>query len=101
MQQLPAFDQDTAFGVGNNVGTMTLHQVRLEPETGFTRAGAADDNNILVSGGHRVLGATLHGQMLRLGQDHILLEVRIDIRLNVLTGTPSGRAVQDATTGVL
>lgn len=76
----------TAFRVCDHIGRVHLHQVRFQPEPGFT--GTADHQHIFVSGGLGVLGATVHGQALGFGQNHIVLEYRVDIRCNILMGSP-------------
>ena len=67
---------------------MELHQVGLEPEAGLAGAGTADYQHIFVAGGLGVLGAAAHGKAFRLGEDHIVLEYRIDIRGDVLGISP-------------
>ena len=67
---------------------MKLQQVRLNPEPGFTGTGAADNQNILVSGIGRILWAVAHHQSFCLCEDHIVLKDRIDERLDVLRATP-------------
>ena len=67
---------------------MHLHQVGFQPESGLTGTGAADHQNIFVSGGLGVLGAAIHGQALGFGQNHIVLEYRVDVGCNVLMGSP-------------
>ena len=60
---------------------------------GFTKIGfagchSADNQDIFVPG---VLGdfrAAGHGEPFRLGQDHVLLEYRIDIGSDVCWGSP-------------
>ena len=72
---------------------MHLHQVRFQPEPGLTGTGAADDQHIFVSGGFGVFGAAVHGQALRLGQDYIVLEHRVNVRCDILLVAPPGAAV--------
>ena len=67
---------------------MELHQVGLEPEAGLARAGTANHQHVFVVGGLGVLGAAAHGKAFRLGENHIVLEYRIDIRGDVLGISP-------------
>ena len=75
-------------GVCHHIGAVHLHQVRFQPEPGLTGTGAADHQNIFVSGGLGVLGAAIHGQAFRFRQNHIVLEYRVDVGCNVLMGSP-------------
>ena len=65
-----------------------MHQVGLQPEPGLTGTGAADYQNIFISRCFGVLGAAVHGQALGFGQNHIVLEHRVDVGCNILTGSP-------------
>ena len=67
---------------------MALHEVGLEPKSGLAGAGAADDKHILVPRRLGVFGAAGHHQAFRLGQDHVVLENRVDIRPDVLRCAP-------------
>ena len=67
---------------------MHLHQVRFQPEPGFSGTGAANYQYIFVSRRLGVLGATVHGQALGFGQNHIILEYRVDVGCNILMGSP-------------
>ena len=74
--------------VCDHIRTVHLHQIWFEPETGLTGTGAADHQYIFVSGSLGVLGAAVHGQAFGFGQNHIVLEHRVDIGSNILTGSP-------------
>ena len=78
----------TSFRVRHNIGTVHLHQVGFQPESGLTGTGAADDQHIFVSGSLGVFRAAVHGQALGFRQNHIVLEYRVHIRGNVLVGSP-------------
>ena len=67
---------------------MHLHQVRFQPKSGLAGTGTADDKHIFVPGGLGVLGAAVHGQALGLGQNHVVLEHRVDVRRDVLMCSP-------------
>lgn len=72
---------------------VALHQVRLEPEPGLTAAAPADDKEILIPGCLGVLGAVVHGDLLGLRQNGVILENRVHKGLDVLGRTPSGAAI--------
>ena len=78
----------TSLRVCDHIRTVHLHQIRFEPESGFTGTGAADHQHIFVSGGLWVLGAAVHGQAFGFRENDIILEHRVDVGSNVLTGPP-------------
>ena len=88
LEHLAALHQNGAFGVCDHIGAVHLHQVWLEPEAGLTRAGAADHQNIFVSGGLGVFGAAVHGQALSFRQNHIVLRHRVNVGCDVFMGSP-------------
>ena len=88
LQGIATFNQDTAFGIRHDIGAVHLEQVRLQPEPGLTRAGAAYDQDILVSGIGWILGPVAHGQTLRCRQDHVVLELGIHERLDIRMSAP-------------
>ena len=96
LEHLAALHQNGAFGVCDHIGAVHLHQVWLEPEAGLTRAGAADHQNIFVSGGLGVFGAAVHGQALSFRQNHIVLRHRVNVGCDVFMGSPAGGAVLHA-----
>ena len=51
LEHFTALHQDGAFGVCHHIRAVHLHQVRFQPEAGLTGTGAADHQNIFVSGG--------------------------------------------------
>ena len=71
----------------------TLHQVGFQPEPGFAGTRAANDKDILISGGFGVGRAVVHGQALRLGEDDVVFKHRVSKRLNILCCAPPGGAV--------
>ena len=89
LQQLSAFHQDAALGVCHNVLTVQLHQIRFQPEPGFTGTGAADDQNILVPRIFRVGNPALHGQALGFCQDDIVPGIRIHERHDIRMLSPA------------
>ena len=74
--------------VRHNIGTVHLKEVRLQPESRFTRAGAADDQDVLVSCCSRILGAIAHGQSFCCRQDHVVLKLRVHEGLDISMGAP-------------
>ena len=87
-QDGPALLDDPPFRVSDDIRTMALQEIGLEPKPGLAAAGAADDQHILVPGGLGVLGAAVHGEALRPCQDDIVLEHGVHERLNVLWTAP-------------
>jgi len=47
---LPTFKHDCTFRIGYDIGTMALQEVRFQPKSRFTRAGAADHQHVFVPG---------------------------------------------------
>ena len=74
--------------VCDHIRTVHLHQIRFAPESGFTGTGAADHQHIFVAGGLWVLGAAVHGQAFGVCENDIVLEHRVDVGSNILTGSP-------------
>ena len=64
-----------------------LHDLGADAFLGFL-GGAADDQHIFVSGGLWVLGAAVHGQAFGFCENDIVLEHRVDVGSNILTGSP-------------
>ena len=85
--------QGRTFRVSQNVGTVKLKQVGLDPETGLAAAGSADDQDVLVSGVGRILRPVAHHEPFRPCQDHVVLKYRIHERLDILRTSPAGRPV--------
>ena len=74
--------------IGDNVGTVKLHEVRLDKKARFAAAGAADDQHVFIPRRPRVFGTIVHGQALGLREDDVVLEYRVDIRRDVLMRAP-------------
>ena len=87
-QSVSALDRNTSFWISDHIRAVHLHQVGFQPEAGLTGTGAANHQYIFVSGSLGVLGAAVHGQALRFRQNHIVLKYRINVRCNILTGSP-------------
>ena len=92
-QHLSAFGNDAALGVGDNKADgvlpgRTLHQIGLNPKSCLTGAGAADNQHVFVPCGARIGGTVVHGQAFRLGENDVVLKSRIDVRGNVVGGSP-------------
>ena len=88
LEHFSALDQNGSLGVRNYIGRVHLHEIWLQPKAGLTGTGAADHQNILVSGGLWVLGAAVHGQAFGFRENDIVLEHRVDVGSDVLTGPP-------------
>ena len=88
LEHFSALHQNGSLRVCDHIRTVHLHQIRFEPEAGLTGTGAADHQHIFVSGGLGALGAAVHGQALGFGQNHIVLEHRVDVGCDVLMGAP-------------
>ena len=78
----------TSLRIGDYIGRVHLHQIRFEPESGFTGTGAADHKHIFVSGGLWVFWSAVHGQAFGFCENDIVLEHRVDVGSNILTGSP-------------
>ena len=90
---LAAVDYDIAFRVSDHIGTVHLEKVWLQPKASFTGTRTADNQNILISGIGRILRAIAHHQPLRFRQDHIVLELWCNKRLNIFCRSPTSRTV--------
>lgn len=88
LEHFSALHQNGSLRVRHNIGAVHLHQVGFQSESGLTGTGAANHQYIFVSGSLGVLGAAVHGQALRFRQNHIVLKYRINVRCNILTGSP-------------
>ena len=88
LEQPAAFHQDGALGVCDHIGAVHLHQVRFQPESGFTGTGTADYQHIFVSGSLGVLGAAGHGEALGLGQNDVIIEHRVHVGGDIVVGAP-------------
>ena len=88
LQELSAFDEDAALGIGNDIRTVALHKIRLDEKAGLSAAGAAYNQNIFVSGCSGILGAIVHGETFGLGQQNIFGEHRVDIGRDVFLRPP-------------
>ena len=82
-----------AFRVCENIGTVHLEKIRLDPEASLAAARPAHDEHVFIARRLGVLGAAGHGETLGLGQDDVVLEFRGHVRLNVLGIAPAGRSV--------
>ena len=72
-----------------NIGSgKALHEVGLDVKPGLAAAGAADHQHILVPGCLRVFGPPGHSQAFGLGQQDVVFKLGVDVRGNVLGGTP-------------
>ena len=88
LQELSAFDEDAALGVGDHIAGMALHKIRLDEKARLAAAGTADDQHIFVAGIRRIFRATRHHEPFRLGQDDVVLKHRVDIGRDVFRRSP-------------
>ena len=88
-----ALNHDAAFGVSDHIGAVHLEKVWLQPKASLTGTRTADNQNILISGIGRILRAIAHHQPLRFCQDHIVLELWCNKRLNIFCRSPTSRTV--------
>ena len=87
-QELTALNDDTALWVSYYIGAVALHEVWFEPKSCFPTARTAHNQHIFISCRFWVFGAVVHGQPFRLGEDYIVLECGVYIRLNVFCVAP-------------
>ena len=87
-KSMPDLNQGCTLRIGQNVRTVKLKQVRLDPEPGLAAAGSADDQDVLISGIGRILRPVTHHQPFAPGKDHIVLEDRIHEWLDIRMGSP-------------
>ena len=94
-EHLSAFNNDRAFRVSTDVADLFghLHQVGLDVKSGLTAATATDHNDVFVPSILRMLWSTTHHQPFGLCEDDVVLEYRVNKRLDVLLVAPPGRAV--------
>ena len=67
---------------------MHLKEVGLQPKSGLSGSGTADDQDVLVPRCSRILWTVAHGQTLRCRQDHVVLELGIHEGLDISMGAP-------------
>ena len=70
-----------------------MHEIGFKPETGFTGTGATNYQHIFIPCRFRVFRAAAHGQAFGFGQNHIVLEYRVNVGRDVLMGAPAGGAI--------
>ena len=74
--------------IGDNVGTVKLHEVWLNEKPRLAAAGAAHHQHVFVPRGFRVLGSAVHGQPLRLGENDVVGKGGVSVGLDVLCISP-------------
>ena len=77
-----------AFRVCEDIGTMHLQEIGLDPEAGLAAAGPAYDQHIFIASSLGVFGAAGHSEAFGLGQDDVVLKLGGHKRLNVLGIAP-------------
>ena len=75
-------------GVCEDIGTVHLQEIGLDPKSRLAAAGAAYDQDIFVPGRLGVFGPAGHGEALGLGQDDVVLKFGGHVRLDVLGIAP-------------
>ena len=78
------------FRISQNVRTVKLQKIGLDPEPGLAAAGSADDQDVLISGIGRILRPVAHHQPFGPGEDYVVLELRIHEWLDIRMGSPAG-----------
>ena len=76
------------FGVCEDIGTVHLQEIGLDPKSRLTAAGPAYDQHIFIASSLGVFGAAGHGETLGLGQDDVVLKLGSHIRLDVFGIAP-------------
>ena len=89
-EHLSALDNNCTLGISYDIAYLLghLHQIRLHEKSCLTAARAANHNDVLISGILRMLWSAAHHQPFRLGEQHIILEYRVNKRFNVLGIAP-------------
>mgnify|MGYP002109329490 CR=1 FL=1 len=72
---------------------MHLHQIGFDEKAGFAAAGAAYHQHVFVPRRLGVFGTVGHHEPLGLGENDVVLKLRIDVRGDILGLAPTGRAV--------
>ena len=92
-QHNSAFHKNGSFRISYHIGRVHLHDIGLDKETCFTRTGAADHQDILIS---RIFWRRWfsHGQTFCLCQKHIVFKTSaVHIWLYVFFSAPAGRTI--------
>ena len=88
LEQFSTFNHNTAFWIGDNVGTVKLHEVWLNEKPRLAAAGAAHHQHVFIPGILGVRRTVGHHQPFRFGQDNVVGKLGSHERLNVLGRTP-------------
>ncbi|MPM90932.1 hypothetical protein SDC9_138055 [bioreactor metagenome] len=97
-QELSAFHNDAALWVRDNkagrvVLGITLHQIGLYEKPCLAGAGAANNEDVFISGCFGVLWSAVHGESFRLRENDVVFKNGVDVRLDVLGPAPAGGAI--------
>ena len=95
-QHLSALFDQSAFRIGDDHGTVHLHDWRLHKKTGFSGTTATDDHDIFISGIFRLFWSALHGQCFCRSQRDIHPGIIRHVRLDILCRPPSGWSILDS-----
>ena len=74
--------------IGDNVGTVKLHEVGLDEKPRLAAARAAHHQHVFVARCLWVFGSAVHGQPLRLGENDVVGKGGVSVGLDVLGGSP-------------
>ena len=74
--------------IGDNVGTVKLHEVGLDEKPRLAAAGAAHHQHVFVPRRLGVFGTVGHHEPLGLGENDVVLKLRIDVRGDILGLAP-------------
>ena len=89
-QKSAAANNQVAFGISHNIRAVALQKIRQDKESGFSAAGAADDQHVFIPRIGRILRPVGKHQAFRLCQDDVLTEVVVHKRLNIFGCAPAG-----------
>ena len=82
------FRQKLPFWIGDDIGAVHLHDGRFDKEPRLAAAGAADDEDILISRCFRVLRTAGHGEAFRPGQGDVPIGNGVYVGRNIRRRTP-------------
>lgn len=87
-KNISAFHHNGAFGVCNNVGTVTLEKIGLQPKSSLTGTRTANNQHVFIPGILGIRRTVGHHQPLRLRQDDVVLKFGSDKGCNILSCAP-------------
>jgi len=96
LQESPHLGEHPAFWIDHHKAAPALflcaglEKLRGEPKPCFAGAGRTDHTGVKIAGVGRVLGASVHGEKLRPGENDIVFKDRIDERGYIFRTAPAG-----------